>query len=279
MTSTESRSSRLMPLRAHVIRLLPFLLMAPLALVRGQFDPLGAPPAPAENPPSEAKRILGKILFWEEQLSSDDTIACGTCHIPAFAGADPRVGIHPGPDEAFGTEDDVLGSPGVVRRDVANQPIEDPVFGFEPQVTGRAAQSYFASAWSSDNFWDGRALSRFVDPLDPEQVVIESGGGLESQAVGPIVGLGVVQLRKERMLLDAGIDRPALRPAGGQVVHADVLFKDVEDRVLSGAQGVDVSTDRGVVLADAHEQVDHLLAKRVGAGQFVDRVQTHGARR
>ncbi len=160
-------------------------LLAPAVAAWAQ---LGAPPpAPSENPFSEEKRVLGKILFWEEQLSSDDTVACGTCHIPASAGADPRFGLHPGPDGTFGTQDDVVGSPGIVRRDANNQPIEDPLFGFEPQVTRRSAQSYFLSMYSPELFWDGRASTAFRDPLDETEVVIISGGALESQAVGPIV--------------------------------------------------------------------------------------------
>ncbi len=145
------------------------------------------PPAPAENPFSEEKRVLGKILFWDEQLSSDDTVACGTCHIPTHAGADPRVGLHPGPDAMFGTDDDLFGSPGIARRDVNNQPISDPVFGFEPQVTRRSAQSYFLSMYSPELFWDGRASGTFVNPLDGSDIAIASGGALESQAVGPVV--------------------------------------------------------------------------------------------
>ena len=62
------------------------------------------PPVSPENPVTEEKRVLGKILFWEEQLSSDDTVACGTCHIPAAGGSDPRLAAHPGPDGLFGTE-------------------------------------------------------------------------------------------------------------------------------------------------------------------------------
>lgn len=60
--------------------------------------PQGIPPVPvpAENPITEAKRVLGKILYWDEQLSSDDTVACGTCHQPVFAGSDPRPAAHPG---------------------------------------------------------------------------------------------------------------------------------------------------------------------------------------
>jgi cytochrome c peroxidase len=49
-------------------------------------------PYPTENPFSEEKRVLGKVLFWDEQLSSDRTVACGTCHVSGSAGTDPRVG-------------------------------------------------------------------------------------------------------------------------------------------------------------------------------------------
>jgi len=160
-------------------------LLASAVAAWGQLGP--PPPAPAENPFNEEKRVLGKILFWEEQLSSDDTVACGTCHIPASAGADPRYGLHPGPDGSFGTEDDVIGSPGIARRDAKNRPIEDPLFGFEPQVTRRSAPSYFLAMYSPELFWDGRASARFVNPLDATDTVIASGGALESQAVGPIV--------------------------------------------------------------------------------------------
>ena len=69
---------------------------------------------------AEPKRVLGKILFWEEQLSSDDTVACGTCHIPAAGGADPRLSANPGPDGLFGTADDTIGSAGIVRRNAMN---------------------------------------------------------------------------------------------------------------------------------------------------------------
>ena len=149
----------------------------------------GLPPVdvPTENPHSEEKRILGKILFWDEQLSSNDTISCGTCHIPSFAGADPRLGLHPGSDGVFSTADDVIGSPGVVRMDTNGDPIVDPVFGFDPQVTGRAAPSYFTSMFARENFWDGRATPQFIDPEDGFTELIADFGALESQAVGPIL--------------------------------------------------------------------------------------------
>lgn len=151
--------------------------------VVGQLPPV---PFPAENPPTEEKRILGKILFWDEQLSSDDTVACGTCHRPNAGGADPRLGTHPGPDGLFGTDDDIVGSPGVARADLLGNPLLDPLFDFEVQVTGRSAQPVIGSQWAPEMFWDGRASGTFINPQTGE-VSIASGGALESQAVGPLL--------------------------------------------------------------------------------------------
>ena len=147
---------------------------------QGNLPPV---PTPAGNPPSEAKRVLGKILFWDEQLSSDDTVACGTCHIPAHGGADPRAGLHPG--RKPGTFDDVAGSPGIVSLDPHGRPQEHPVFGFEPQVTPRVSPSNFGALWAPELFWDGRAGGRFVDPVSGV-VVLETGGALENQAMSAL---------------------------------------------------------------------------------------------
>ena len=137
-------------------------------------------PVPAENPITEPKRVLGKILFWDEQLSSDDSTACGTCHRPASGGADPRFGRHTGIDK--GTIDDVWGSPGVVYMNEAGEALEHPIFGFDPQVTRRVAPSNFGALWAGEVFWDGRAGSQFLDPLSGE-VAIARGGALENQVL------------------------------------------------------------------------------------------------
>jgi len=156
----------------------PLLFLAAAAsATRAELPPV---PLPPENPLTEEKRVLGKILFWDEQLSSDDTVACGTCHRPAAGGADPRPGRHPG--DAAGSFDDVAGSPGLRRLDSAGQPETDPVFGEGAQVTTRSAPSVFGALWADSLFWDGRATSRFVDPATGA-VVIPSGGALESQAL------------------------------------------------------------------------------------------------
>lgn len=152
----------------------------------GQTTPLPPVPVPPENPITEEKRILGKILFWDEQLSSDNSVACGTCHIPAAGGTDPRSGIHPGPDNTVGTDDDVIGSKGVVALSSSMTPVAHPLFGFDVQVTDRSAPSFIGAMYAPAHFWDGRADSRFTDP-ETGATVIASGGALESQAVGPIM--------------------------------------------------------------------------------------------
>lgn len=165
---------------------LALLVLGLAAPAASQAQPLPPVPVPAENPITEAKRVLGKILFWEEQLSSDDSMACGTCHLPASGGADPRIGLHPGSDGRIGTAGDVVGSPGMFLQDEDGTRLNDPVFGFSRQVTGRAAQSYFMNLFADELFWDGRAADTFLDP-ETGLVVIASGGALESQALGPIL--------------------------------------------------------------------------------------------
>ena len=151
------------------------LLVAVLA--HAQLPPV---PVPVENPITEPKRVLGKALFWDEQLSSDNMVACGSCHRPAWGGADARTAVNPGMDP--GTIDDVHGSPGIARLDAMGQPVEHAVFGRDPQVTTRSSPSIFGALWAAAVFWDGRASGEFRDPLTGS-IVIAAGGALESQVL------------------------------------------------------------------------------------------------
>jgi len=145
---------------------------------------------PQENPYGADKALLGKILFWEEQLSSHDTHACGTCHRPAAGGSDPRsalaAAVGAGPNGIFGDADDARGSQGVVRCDAAGTPKPDPVYALNVQVTPRKAPSALDAMFFDELFWDGRATTSFVDPVTGA-LAIQAGGALESQAAGPPV--------------------------------------------------------------------------------------------
>jgi len=152
-------------------------------------------PVPTENPITAQKRRVGKILFWDEQLSSDNSVACGSCHIPSAGGTELLPTTHPGPDGLFSTEDDVLGSHGIRHYDSNMTTIKDPTFGLNRQVTGRASPSNINAMFATDLFWDGRAQSRFNDPENSDITVISSGGALENQAIAPI--LSSVEMAKQ----------------------------------------------------------------------------------
>src|SRR5262245_11983845 len=167
----------------HPLRSLGLTLLG--ATAAAQLPPALSPP---ENPTSPAKVVLGKALFWDEQLSTDDSVACGTCHVPEAGGSDPRgaSALHPGFDGVFGTEDDVLGSIGVVGQTATLDFRCAGPFGTARQVTGRTAPTNIGAAFHGELFWDGRAGTVFVDP-ETGTTAIAVGGALESQAVGPIL--------------------------------------------------------------------------------------------
>lgn len=152
---------------------------------------LDPPPVPAGNPVTAAKAFLGKTLFWDEQLSSTRTVACGTCHFATNGGSDARSSnaarsTNPGADGVFNTADDVLGSPGVPSNNFDGTLNFSTTYGFAEQVTGRKSRSYIDAAYSNLLFWDGRALPAFIDPISGA-VVLPSGAALESQVLGPPV--------------------------------------------------------------------------------------------
>ena len=162
-----------------------------LAVAATGFVLLGAVPAsaalppvpvPRENPVTEPKRVLGKILFWDEQLSSDNSVACGTCHRPGKGGGDARRGTHP----LTGDTAPTFGSPGVQKLNDKGMPIKHALFGFNPQIGDRTAPSNFDSLWATSQFWDGRAGPALKDPISGK-TMIASGGALETQALGPLM--------------------------------------------------------------------------------------------
>ncbi len=163
-------------------------LLAVSVASQAQLPP---PPEPAGNPLTPSKANLGKVLFWDEQISSTRTVACGTCHFPSTGGEDPRSGVdplavHPGPDGTFDTDDDILGSPGVPLNQADGLYDWSTHFGLVAQVTSRRTVSSINAGYSPELFWDGRAPSEFVDPVT-EEVILPHDAALESQSVGPPV--------------------------------------------------------------------------------------------
>jgi cytochrome c peroxidase len=140
------------------MRRLSFALLMTATVVPAQLPPV---PVPKENPVTPAKAVLGKMLFWDEQLSSDNTVACGTCHQPRYGGGAHQLLRHPRGD-GFGAA------------------------GIKTQITRRQPSSFLLAQHTPRLFWDGRASGTFKDPLT-DKVLIHKGGALESQALEPIL--------------------------------------------------------------------------------------------
>lgn len=105
--------------------------------------PLGlkAPDVPADNPVTDAKRDLGKALYFDKRLSRDGTVSCATCHDPAKGWTDQA-------------------------------PVST---GIKGQKGGVSAPSVLNSAYYELQFWDGRAKSLEEQAKGPIQNPIEMG--------------------------------------------------------------------------------------------------------
>jgi len=142
------------------------------------------PQAPVGNEADPVKARLGKLLFWDEQVSFDRTMACGTCHIPAAGGSDPRTTRHPAGSE----HPNRFGSPGVVRQDIDGNYVVDANFLLEPQITGRLAPTPIGAAFMQKLFWDISAEEDFAFfDVDGNMQVLWDSAALESLSVRPPV--------------------------------------------------------------------------------------------
>jgi cytochrome c peroxidase len=96
-----------------------------LSADRGFLPPPGFPPIPwpEGNPYSAARAELGRVLFFDGRLSSNNVVSCAFCHEPshAFSGIAPFS------------------------------------LGVDGKSNGRHAQTLINRAWGKSQFWDGRS--------------------------------------------------------------------------------------------------------------------------
>jgi cytochrome c peroxidase len=96
---------------------------------------------PADNPLTNEKVELGRMLFFDKRLSQDNTIACANCHLAKFAFTDGK-------------------------------PVSTGIRG---QKGGRSAPASFNRVFSSVQFWDGRAATLEEQSVGPFTNPIEHG--------------------------------------------------------------------------------------------------------
>src|SRR4029079_10878929 len=110
------------------------VLMGLSATLRSAFGepeppkpPFGLPDViwPEDNPYTPEKAELGRLLYSDTRLSADHTVSCATCHSPKHAYGD-------------------------------GAPVST---GIKGQKGGRSAPTVINRAYSTSQFWDGRAAS------------------------------------------------------------------------------------------------------------------------
>ena len=117
-----------------------------LAQVDMEFDlPLGLDRGsmviPNDNPLTQEKVALGKLLFFDKRLSANNTIACANCHMPTRSFTD-------------------------------GQPVST---GINRQQGGRSAPTAINRLFSSTQFWDGRAATLEAQSVGPFVSPVEHG--------------------------------------------------------------------------------------------------------
>lgn len=137
---------------------------------------------------------LGKVLFWEEQVSSDNTNSCGTCHAPRAGGTDDRHGaVHAnGNFGAFGVIPQSLN--GNVDYGFAAQPTP----GIGRLVTPVSAPTMIGAYMFNQLFWDMRAGPDFKDENAVQIPTFDDWAALEDLSVGP--PLSEVEMGHEQLL-------------------------------------------------------------------------------
>ena len=265
---------------AGLLRRLRFvLLLAPVVALAQlppppppPLQPLPPPPAPPGNPITPAKANLGKVLFWDEQLSSSRTVACGTCHRAETGGSDPRSvngtasATAPGPDGVLGSTDDITGSPGVVLTDASGDYAEAAVFGLSVQVTTRHAPSFINAAYAPNLFWDGRARTTFLDPVTGDTVLF-AGGALENQCTAPPVS-SVEMAHEGRLWTDAatriaGVEPLALAAAIPAALQATIGGRSYPQLFAEAFGSSDVTPARIALAIATYERTQFSNAAKI----------------
>jgi cytochrome c peroxidase len=120
---------------------------APAESAAAATVPLGLPalPVPDDNPMTDDKIELGKLLYFDKRLSKDGTIACATCHDPTKGWAE-------------------------------HTPTSTGIGG---EVGGANSPTVINAAYATAQFWDGRAASLEEQALGPIENPIEMGHKLE----------------------------------------------------------------------------------------------------
>jgi cytochrome c peroxidase len=202
-----------------------------------EFALLGPPPHPADNVPSEERRVLGRALFYDPILSADRATACVTCHSEDWGLGDrlPR---------SVGIEGTGAIGPGRVGA----------------RMTRRNSPALWNVAYKERLFWDGRVDSLEAQALRPLESPVELARGAD-ELIADLRGIAAYEPLFRAAFPDdeQPITKPNLGRALASFVRAYVSDRAPYDLYLRGdADALDAADLRGMALfaelgcADCH---------------------------
>jgi len=185
--------------------------LTPYTLNVGAFP---EPDLPADNALTVEKIKLGRMLFYEKNMSSDNTISCASCHLQTNSFNDDKQ-FSEGVDGALG---------------------------------GRNAMSAINLAWNTNGFfWDGRAHKLRDQSLGPIENPLEMNETLENV----ILKLSAEQKYKDQFKRAFGTETITsldMSLAMEQFMFTIISNKSKYDKFLAGEETLTASEERGRVL-------------------------------
>lgn len=139
---------------------------------RFELAALGDIPYPDDNPPTQERIELGRLLFYDPILGGERDVSCGTCHHPDFAFGDSRQfgagvsGAGLGPDRQISSSSVTGESIHLEPRN--SQTILNTAFNFAPGGDRPSSDGVM--------FWDGRVSSLEVQATKPIESRVEMRG-------------------------------------------------------------------------------------------------------
>ena len=176
-----------------------------------EHEGLPEPQLPDDNPLTVNGIELGRRLFYESQLSKDNSMSCATCHVQEHAFSD----------------------------------INRFSIGVEGLPGKRQAMAIFNMAWNNNEFfWDGRAHLLRDQSLMPIQDPLEMNETLEN-AIMKLEAIPDYEARFEAVFGTSGITSERIALAMEQFMMTIVSNQSKFDRVQRGQASFSISEARG----------------------------------
>jgi len=189
------------------------LIVAASAQAIEPFQPLPTqPPQPADNPVSDAKRDLGRLLYFDPRLSFTGLMSCNSCH-NVFEGGDdgqPRS----------------VGALGVAGK--------------------RSAPTLWNVAYQTVYFWDGRAPS--LEAAIKEQLLSRTEMGMPNEAtlVARVRAIAAYRQRFAEAFAGGAVSDDNIAKALASYIRTLVTPDGPFDRYLKGdSQAISAAAQRG----------------------------------